>query len=310
MSEQAPSKILVATDFSDTAHIGAQWAIEIARNRGMEIHLLHVLTLPHPWPHYAPAPPELGESLEKGAAERLAAEAEKLTTADVAVTTRLEIGIPSQVILETARELSPGLLVIGTRGLSGLSHLLLGSTAERVVQKADCPVLTVHPEDGAPPRPIETVLVPTDFSDDAKVAIETARRLLRGQGIRTRAKLVLVHAYALPIEYTAYGPIPTSVHYLENTGAEAQAALEEAADELRGEGLTVEAVTREGYPPEVIVTEAERAGADLIAMGTHGRTGLAHLLLGSTAERVVQRAGCPVMTVRREAEADEEGSGD
>ena len=57
-------------------------------------------------------------------------------------------------------------------------------------------------------------------------------------------------------------------------------------------------MAREGYAPEVIVDEAERRGVDVIAVGTHGRTGLAHLLLGSTAERVVQHARCPVMTVR------------
>ena len=72
------------------------------------------------------------------------------------------------------------------------------------------------------------------------------------------------------------------------------------AEELRQQGFEVATLAREGFPPEVILGEAEAAGADLIAMGTHGRTGLAHLVLGSTAERVVQRANCPVLTVRSE----------
>lgn len=289
------SEILVATDFSDTARTGARWALEIARHAKARVRLLHVLILPHPWPHYAPAPPELDESLREGASDRLAEEAEALNAEGADVVTELRTGIPSQVILETIDDTKPDLVVMGTRGLSGLSHLLLGSTAERVVQKASCPVLTVHPEDRETPDPLNTILVPTDFSDDAEQAIHTARRLLRGV---PEAKLVLVHAYALPIEYTAYGPIPTSVNYLENTGAKAESQLEELAEKLRDENLQVEAVAVEGYPPQVILDTARDRKVDLIAMGTHGRTGIAHLLLGSTAERVVQKAPCPVITIR------------
>jgi nucleotide-binding universal stress UspA family protein len=60
----------------------------------------------------------------------------------------------------------------------------------------------------------------------------------------------------------------------------------------------VESVAREGYPPEVIVEAARELDVDLVAMGTHGRTGLRHLLLGSNAERVIEHAPCPVLTVR------------
>lgn len=290
--------ILVPTDFSETAQAAADWALEIARTQGATVHLLHVLTLPAPRPHYAPAPPDLQQALQKAAVEQLDAEAERLAGRGIEVVTDLEIGIPSQVIVHFSEKLAPALMVIGTRGLTGLSHLLLGSTAERVVQHSRCPVLTIHPEDAGKHRTLSTIVVPTDFSSDAELAIHASRRLL--EPLEENTRLVLVHAFNLPVEYTAYGPIPTSVSYLEDTGLEAQEHLDRLAAELRGEGLTVETVAREGYPPEVIVSEAERIGADLIAMGTHGRSGLAHLLLGSTAERVVQKAPCPVMTVRRQ----------
>ena len=84
-----------------------------------------------------------------------------------------------------------------------------------------------------------------------------------------------------------------------NVEGAAQEKLAEIAAALSERGLKVETKAIEGYPPEVIVDEAAAIGADLIAMGTHGRTGLAHLFLGSTAERVVQHAGCPVLTLRR-----------
>jgi nucleotide-binding universal stress UspA family protein len=289
---------MVATDFSDTAESAVDWAAEIARPHGARLHLIHGLTLPAPLPDYLPTANDFGEQLHRAALNRLVETATRLADGGLEVETDLRTGIPSQVILAAIAEHRPDLLVIGTRGITGFTHLLLGSTAERVVQRAGCPVLTVHPDDAGRHRPIRVVVVPTDFSEDADRALAAAHRLLAR--LERSLTMVLVHAYHLPIEYTAYGPIPTSVNYLQDVGAEAQDRLNEIAGRFRGEGMEVETVCREGYAPDVIVAEAEARGADLVAMGTHGRSGLAHLLLGSTAERVVQRAPCPVMTIRRE----------
>lgn len=296
-------KVLVATDFSTTAGAAVAWAAEVAKPHGATVRLVHALTLPTPVPGYVLADgTEFGQELRAAAQARLDQAADELVAGDTPVETDLRLGIPSQAILAAAGEWKPDLLVIGTRGLTGLAHLLLGSTAERVVQRATCPVLAIHPDDADRHRPIKTVLVPTDFSEDADRALDTVLHLFPApQGT---IKLVLVHAYHLPVEYTAYGPIPTSVHYLEDVAGEAAARLKEVAKGYEREGLTVEAVTREGFAPDVIVQEAEAHGADLIAMGTHGRSGLAHLLLGSTAQRVVQKAPCPVMTMRRPKEAE------
>jgi nucleotide-binding universal stress UspA family protein len=294
-----PRSILVATDFSDTAEAAIAWAIEIARPHRARIRLVHGLMMPIAVPDYLPtAPPDFGDELRRAALARLDESAGKVAAAGVEADVDLRVGIPSQVILEAQKETAPDLIVIGTSGITGLTHLLLGSTAERVVQRATCPVLTIHPDDAGHHRPIRTVVVPTDFSEDAGRALVTANALLRR--LERDLRLVLVHAYHLPIEYTAYGPIPTSVNYLHDVGADAEAKLGELAAEFAGEGLAVDTVCREGYAPDVIVAEATARNADLIAMGTHGRSGLAHLLLGSTAERVVQKAPCPVMTVRRE----------
>ena len=77
-----------------------------------------------------------------------------------------------------------------------------------------------------------------------------------------------------------------------------KAQLELLGDGLRARGLTVSEITREGYPATVIEEEVERQQADLIVIGSRGRTGLKHMLLGSIAERVVQKAPCPVLTVK------------
>ncbi|HEY4593114.1 MAG TPA: universal stress protein [Thermoanaerobaculia bacterium] len=290
--------ILAATDFSETAAAALDWAVELARQQGASVELIHAVTIPPSIPGYIPsADTDFQEEVLRAAETRLTEAAAGLTDKEIPITTFLLPGTPSQVIVERADACSPLAIVLGTRGLTGLRHLLLGSTAQRVVHGARCPVLAVHPGDLGKHRTIRTILVPTDFSPAAELAIATAHRLLAA--LEQDARLILLNVFNLPIEYTAYGPIPTSVSYLEDTGLEAERRLYEAAQALQREGLTVETVAREGDPGHVIAEEAEKRGADLIAMGTRGLTGLRHLLLGSTAERVVEYAPCPVMTIRR-----------
>ena len=294
-SETRLRTILAATDFSETAATGVDWAIELSKNHGARLELVHALLVPSRATDFVPSPPDPTEELQAAASARLNEITIKAREMGIEVGSELKLGIPSQIIIETAREKGVDLIVIGTRGLTGLRHLLLGSTAERVVQHADCPVLTVHPEDKDKHGVIRTVLVPTDFSRDAETAYFAALKVI---GPDRDAKIVLVHVYHLPYEYTAYGTIPTSLDYFKDVEGAAQDRLTSLASELRAQGFNVETAAREGFPPEVILGEAEAVNADLIAMGTHGRTGLAHLVLGSTAERVVQRADCPVLTVR------------
>jgi nucleotide-binding universal stress UspA family protein len=292
------SPIVVGTDFSETAGAALDWAVELARQQGARVELVHAVTVPPSIPGYVPTPDvAFQEEVRKAARERLDEAAGTARQSGVEIAVWLGVGTPSQVILDRAAEVGAGAVVVGTRGLTGLRHLLLGSTAQRVVHGAACPVLAVHPGDLGKHRAIRSVLVPTDFSSDAELAIATARRLLAP--LQNDARLILVHAYNLPIEYTAYGPIPTSINYLQDAGLETERRLFEIAQTLQAEGLTVETVAREGDPAHVIAEEAAKRGADLIAMGTRGLSGLRHLLMGSTAERVVEYAPCPVVTVRR-----------
>jgi len=290
--------VLAATDFSETAAAALDWAVELARQQGARVELVHAVTVPPSMPGYIPtAGLDFQEDVQRAAEARLAETAAALKEKATEASTFLALGTPSQVIVDRAAAVAATAVVIGTRGLTGLRHLLLGSTAQRVVHGARCPVLTVHPGDLGRHRAIRTILVPTDFSRDADLAIHTAHRLLAP--LERDARLILLHAFNLPIEYTAYGPIPTSVSYLQDTGLEAERRLYETAELLQREGLAIDTVAREGDPAHVIAEEAQKRGADLIAMGTRGLSGLRHLLLGSTAERVVEYAPCPVMTIRR-----------
>lgn len=299
-------KIIAATDFSDTAAAGVAWAAEIARMHGAHLTLVHAVQTPPPRPDYFSSDVEYGGQLQEAARQRLEETAAEIDEEGLkGLHTRLLVGKPHRAILEVVEEVQGDLVVMGTRGHSGLRHLLLGSTAQRVVQQAPCPVLTTHGGEASAPRRIKSILVPTDFDHNARRAAEAARRLLAPQ-IGEGARLVLFHAYHLPVEYTAYGTVPVSPALLEESRVRAEADLKELAAQLEVEGLEVTAEAAAGYPVEAILAAAEAHEADLIAMGTEGRTGAAHFFLGSTAERVVQRAFCPVLTLREQKEEGEE----
>ena len=141
-----------------------------------------------------------------------------------------------------------------------------------------------------PARTIKRILVPTDFSSMSLDALEFAEELARV----LEATLVLVHVAHVPVAGSKAG---------ERARAAAAENLEKVVRELAHQGLRVEMRLREGAPDEEITSVAATERGDLIVMGTHGRTGVSHALLGSIAERVVRTAPCPVLTVGTRAHA-------
>jgi nucleotide-binding universal stress UspA family protein len=300
MSQGAPRTILATTDFSSAAETALAWAAELARSHGAKVVLGHALVPPVPpaaTPDFVAFPPDFHTQYREAAMRRLEEIAARLRARGVVVATDLAVGPAAPSILELAKQHAADVIVVGTRGLTGLRGFVLGGTARRIVQTSPVPVLVVHPENAHAERPLRHVLVPTDFSEDAARALTTAQRLLHVA--EPGARIVLLHAYHLPVEFTALGSVPVTPHLFADAADQARQQLEKIAAPLRAAGFAVDCVAREGYPPAVIEEEARARRVDLVAMGTHGRTGLRHLLLGSTAERVVQHAPCPVLVVRR-----------
>jgi nucleotide-binding universal stress UspA family protein len=141
---------------------------------------------------------------------------------------------------------------------------------------------------------VRTILVPIDFSQHAESVLEWAAHLAREHG----SKLVLLHAYHLPVDFQQLEGAYLPPDFWTQVKADAAANLEREAAKLRAAGLDVETVVREGYPATAIEEEARTRHADLVVIGTKGHSGLKHLLLGSVAERVVQKAPCPVLAVK------------
>lgn len=289
---------LVATDFSKTADLAIDWAIQIAKTHNAQLLIAHALA--------APLPPEIGidfivpapdlyvqqrEHAEKRLAEILADVQKRGTKAS----SRLLQGYAAKQILELAENENASLIVIGTRGLTGWQHLVAGSVAAEVLRGAACPVLAVHPDSPVPQQPIRKILVPTDFSEDADLATHAAYQLLATQGKDT--ELVFLHAYDVPVEYAGFSGITVlSERTILDQVSEKLAQL---AEKFRRNGVAVQTLVRRGYAPIAILEAAKQEKVDLIAMGTHGRGAIKRFLLGSTAERVLQRAQCPILTVHR-----------
>jgi nucleotide-binding universal stress UspA family protein len=141
---------------------------------------------------------------------------------------------------------------------------------------------------------VRRILVPIDFSPHADAVVEWASHLAEEHG----SLLILLHAYHLPVEFQQLEGAYLPAEFWTNVKVDAERSVERYAEPLRERGLEVEQCVREGYPATVIEEEAQRQEADLIVIGSRGLSGLKHLLLGSIAERVVQKAHCPVLTVK------------
>ena len=149
------------------------------------------------------------------------------------------------------------------------------------------------------PGTIRTILVPHDFSLHSRAAFARAEQLARLSG----ASIHLLHVLHAPLLHavTPAGPFHLALPNVVIEGArlEAEGLLREIASRSRCE---VKVHVSEGLPTDVICDFAEDLAADLIVMGTHGREGLSHFLLGSVAERIQRRAPCSVLTVREPSE--------
>ena len=142
------------------------------------------------------------------------------------------------------------------------------------------------------------IVVPTDFSDCSEEAWALAKRVAGTLG----SEVVLAHILVEPIVYgDPSGAADSTLQLFEQGRKWVEDELEKWASAARAEGTTVRTIVRTGSANEEIVNLATDERAELIIMGTHGRHGMAHLLLGSVAERVVRTAPCPVLVVRRPA---------
>jgi len=289
--------VFCAVDFSETANLAQSHASRLARHHRAELVLAHVVEpLPVVSFPILMVPMDADIELREFASARLEELAETTRQSGLTVSTCLENGPPGSQLIEMAERANADLVVIGTRGLTGFEHLVLGSTAEYVVRHCPCPVLTVHPEDDSPKDPVKLVIVPTNLGPGAGDAVAAFTRLFEGAD---RPRVLLAFAdptppYLEPFKHETlekWGQPDVRREDIEKKMAPTVAKFESA-------GLEVETEILDGGPVQAITELARERDADMILMSTHGRSALANVLVGRTAQRIVQHAPCLVLTVR------------
>jgi nucleotide-binding universal stress UspA family protein len=288
-----PRNILAATDFSETAERAAALAGILALRFSADLHLLHVVVLDE-YSNLDEGGRDQLEQLQATSEERRRELLEKSSgNHDVSVTPILVRGIdPDEVIVETASDLGCDLIVMGTHGRRGLSHLFLGSVAERVVRTSPAPVLTLRADAVVEPDGVTRILVPYDFSGASAEALRQAAVWADA----LNAEITLLHVVE-PVVYPEFYSVdilPDNLMMRLTTRSE-EALDKAAAEHLDGRGCTT--LVEVGRAADTIVNLADPERFDLVVMATRGLSGLEHVLLGSVAESVLRRCRVPMLTV-------------
>jgi nucleotide-binding universal stress UspA family protein len=305
-----PLKILLPVDFSECSEMALRQCVRLVRQLSATVEVLHV------WePVMLAAPeavllaPETAATLEQDAAkssrEKLDQVLRDLRSEGVTATGNSQQGaLPSRVIVEFARTRGSDLIVMGTHGRRGFERALLGSVVERVLRQAPCPVLSVGPASaGAELRELQRILVPVDFSENSAHALRFALHFSRRLG----AEVEVAHVWDRPSWFDNQMTIMCDgdnrklgdvIH--ENTTRDLELFVRESTPTMFSPPPSR---LLSGSPAKELLVEIEGGRYDLVVLGTQGRGGIGHLLLGSMAEKLVRLSSKPVITVPRDAVA-------
>jgi nucleotide-binding universal stress UspA family protein len=292
-------RILCPVDFSEGSRRAVDHALAIARWDNASVTALHVTPPRILAPYIDPRvnPPPIGRTRDELENLRLQlALFVEQESGDFSVASVVKEGLVAGEILRFAEASRADVVVMGTHGRSGFQRLILGSVTESVLRHAACPVLTVPPgvADAVPvgPELFRRILCAVDFSAPSLRALDYASSLAQ----EGEASLTVLHVFEPVADYVA-----VTVGGVDNKAM--QAAAERHLHTLvagrangSGEVITMLAV---GKPGREILEVAEAQQIDLIVLGVAGRGAADIFWFGSTANQVVRRASCPVLTLRK-----------
>jgi nucleotide-binding universal stress UspA family protein len=220
------------------------------------------------------------------------------TLVSVNVTITVEKGNPEEIILARAEADEKILIAMATHGRSGISRWLLGGTAEKIVREAKNPVFVVRAKDDAntgAQATLNSIIVPLDGSKMAESVLPTVIELATAM----KLKVVLLQTFSLKqIIYSYEDYLPDSAELQRVSKSGATRYLESKEQQLKNAGLEVLSVVAEGEAAETIIELAKGSPQSLIAMCTHGRSGVRRWMLGSVTEKVIRHAEYPVLAIR------------
>ncbi len=300
------NKIVVPVDGSPFGELALPLALGIAGKSGGELSVVTVVTP-------LPGPGSQGDSgsLEEGRlllardhAESYQGELRKRVTlsgSHVPISCHVETGSVVAKLDEYARVAEADLLVMTTHGRGPLQRAWLGSVADGLLRRTPCPILAIRPKEGekleVEERGLHHILVTLDGSPESREILPFARALVLTFGARVTLFRVIPPHFPLSSPFTSLSG--HGFQGLEDEEGTTREALESEAGLLREEGLSVGVEIATGsHPAEGILEFAEAGGVDLVAMATHGRGGVARLILGSVADKVIRGGTVPVLLHR------------
>lgn len=277
--------LLMATDLSARSDRALERAVTLAQEHGAKLTIAHVVD--------EDLPETLAESQKTAAKEIIAKHVGTLAAGklpDISIT--VFSGRTYIDILELSETAAADLIILGVHREDAFKDMFRGTTAERIVRASNVPVLLVKDRAASPYRQI---IVGVDFSVYSRRAVEFAIKFVPGGHFH------LVHAYDVPFKGFLYGP-DTQRKVSKHHQAQFRKMIdEEMATFLSGlepNPPRIERMMQEGTTQEVIHRQVEQLKPDLLVIGTHGRAGVAHAVLGSVAEDLLRKPPCDVLAVK------------
>lgn len=279
-----PEHFIVATDLSARSDRAVERAVQLLKGRDARLTVVHVID--------NELPAAISEVQEKYARKYIADHVADLTgKGEAAVEIQVLFGKPYAEILGAAEKLQADMIVLGLHREDALKDMFLGTTAERTMRGSRVPVLLVRdrPRDG-----YARILVGIDFSQCSRVALRTTLELF------PRSPLSLVHAFDVPFRGFLHGSgTKRMVRDEHETTFKALVDQEVAAvTDRQAGGAEIERILDEGTAAEVLGRQVKRLQPDLLVLGTHGRTGVAHAFFGSVAETFLRSPPCDVLAIK------------
>lgn len=284
-------RVIIGVDWSDQAFAAVSQTFQLYHPTDVTlVHGVELGILEHPfvaqagnvqgYDDFRHAMVDSGRQVVERAAAMVSAEATSIRKVN-------EIGNPAQLILDSANNLSADLVVIGARGRSRLSEVVLGSVSHRILMHSSRPTLIVK---GAA-RKVQRVLVAIEDRDDADQAV----RWLTQHPFAAPVELRVFHAI-VPIGITEPYAGPEISVWWDDVQRYAEELVRSTAGKLVGDQHTVTMNVVQGNPAAMI--EQESKDMDLVVVTSHGRKGISRFLLGSVSHAVVHHVTCPVLVLR------------
>lgn len=288
-------KLLLSTDGSEFSEGAIREAIALAKTCSSKLTAISVVEAN---PEYETLAPQLVEKEIEKAKAHLESVRVRASKEGVACENIVRHGEDSyRYIVDEASKKGIGMIIMGRRGRTGLKRLMMGSVTAKVIGHAPCDVLVVP---RAAKVEIKKILVATDGSRYGERAAIEAIGIAKSSGARLTALSVVPSESISPLDI-----VHSEMHrglIAEREQKAAQCNIDSVREAAVKEGISVEGLIAEGRPYEAIISTANEKGIDLIVVGSHGRTGIEKLLMGSVTERVIVLSPCAVLVVKAKSE--------